>query len=542
MIALNFEKRVSVLYGVMVLVICVLLARLYNLSKPETNESMSVLDGQYTARIDVCERSGFVYDRNMKLLSHEKSGYIALVNPAVCKSPVEYAEIIEHGTVVSSFSDIYEKINNGIPFTVLLKDEIQTDIQNLDGVYVYEVYEENENIAKHLLGYNNSDGEGVSGLRKHYSDDLNTKMSQKISAVFEINAKQKSLSPFEIMHEGGDGKEGIVTTIDKPLQMFCDDLESEISSGAIAVSDVQNGEILALASFPGYDSDNIGAVLDSDKGELLNRAIMSFTPGSVFKIIVAAAAIETNYNLWELEYECVGFTEVDGDVFRCHNRSGHGKQTMAEAFANSCNTYFINLGQRTGLDSIIKIAKRLELDKPAEANFLHEIQNYFPDSNNRSLGYLANISFGQGDLCLSPLDMLKVVSAVSTGYITPMSVIRKDDKNMKNDNSDKTQKTRVFRRETCEKMLMMMEKCIEEGTGNRAKTEGLSLGGKTATAQTGRFDEEGVEYVHKWFCGVYPVDNPKYSICILCDYSCKNDVTPAVIFSQICTWLAENGF
>ena len=86
----------------------------------------------------------------------------------------------------------------------------------------------------------------------------------------------------------------------------------------------------------------------------------------------------------------------------------------------------------------------------------------------------------------------------------------------------------------------MMKKCIDEGTGNQAKIFGVNTGGKTATAQTGRFSEDGVEYVHKWFCGVYPIENPRISICVLCDNELDENVSPAVIFGKICSFLLEN--
>ena len=86
-----------------------------------------------------------------------------------------------------------------------------------------------------------------------------------------------------------------------------------------------------------------------------------------------------------------------------------------------------------------------------------------------------------------------------------------------------------------------MEKCVESGTGISAKVQDVRVGGKTATAQTGRFDEYGVEYVHKWFCGVYPADKPRISICVLIDNVTGENMSPAVIFSQICLFLKEKG-
>ena len=538
-----YEKRVTVLYCVIILAVSFLAFRLYNLSKPETNKSMSVLEGQYSSEIDVCEKGGFVYDRNMELLSHKFVGKTALVNPSVCRNAKMYSESLAKYAVSSDTEDIFERINDGIPFTTALSCQADTTrLMSLDGVYVFDVYEENNSIAKHLLGYNNSDGIGVSGLRKEYDELLNLALFSRVSATFESNAKNVSMSPFHLECAEYEKTDGVVTTLDKNLQMLCDGMSDKIQSGAIVVADCTKGEILAMSSFPDYEAERIADVLDSDKGELVNRALQSFTPGSVFKIIMVAAALERDSSLWDLKYTCSGSVEIDKDVFNCHKHDGHGEQTMEEAFANSCNTYFINLGMIIGLDTIAQTMKKLGLDGMSKADFLCESKNYFLDENNNSLGYLANISFGQGDLCLSPLDMISVLSSVSTGCKKDLSVMLADVKNGRMMGRKQAKSERIFSQNAVDKMLIMMEKCITSGTGRNAYINGVEIGGKTATAQTGRFNDAGVEYVHKWFCGVYPVDDPKFSICILCDFSTENVLSPALIFKEICVYLDENGF
>ena len=536
----DYEKRVCAVFCVIVFSAYLLISRLYNLSKPDTNSSMAVLDGQYTGRIDVCRRSGFVYDRNGNLLSHVKDGEIALVNPAECTDALFCADKLSERAVVSDCSDIYEKIMDGVPFTATLAESDEK--MSLDGVYVFDRYKETCDTAIHFLGYNNSDGAGMCGLRAEYGELLGGELCSEVSATFEINAKRMSMSPFTLNKERYLSNDGIVTTLDKNLQMLCDRLEGPIESGAVVVSNAVTGEIVALSSFPSYRVENIGEILDSDKGELLNRALESFTPGSVFKIIVAAAALEKDERLWDYTYECRGCCEIDGNIFRCHNINGHGQISMMEAFANSCNTYFISLGSIVGAEDICKTMKKLRLDEKTTAGFLEETTNHFIDEENTSAGYLANISFGQGNLCLSPLDMTRVVSAVSTGYICPLSVIRGKVTDGCFYEEAKPERTRVFSDNTSEKMLIMMKECVQNGTGKHEGSQKGNTGGKTATAQTGRFNGDGVEYVHKWFCGVYPADNPRYSVCILRDFSTRQEVSLAVIFGNICEYLHENGY
>ncbi len=536
-----YQKRVCVLYCIVLFLVFVLCARLYSLSTPDSNRAMEVLEGQYTGKISVAERSGFVYDRNCELLSHKKTGCVALVNPAECKDAKRLSTVLSGCSKVLSMSQIYERISNGVPFTMSVSEEGSAKILKAgeNGVYVYTLYEENTDIASHFLGYTDADGKGVTGLRRHFNDLLSKQLFGKAEARFETNAKRQSLSPFTLDDETYKGYDGIVTTIDKDLQSFCDGLGEKIGKGAVAVCERNSGEILALSSFPSYDAQKLHTYLDSDKGELVNRVTSSFTPGSVFKIVVAAAALESDESLWDYEYTCTGQTEVDEAVFRCHKKSGHGVQRLADAFANSCNTYFISLAQRIGIEKIAETARKIGLDESTRADFLGESESFFMDENNQTPGYLANISFGQGDLCLSPLDMLKVVTWTTLGYNTPLSVIKGEIADGKRINSDKKEKERVFSKNTCEKILLMMEKCVNEGTGMGAKVDNVFCAGKTATAQTGRFDEEGVEYVHKWFCGVCKTEKSDVAVCVLLESESEENASPAVIFSEICKFLCE---
>ena len=178
-----------------------------------------------------------------------------------------------------------------------------------------------------------------------------------------------------------------------------------------------------------------------------------------------------------------------------------------------------------------------------KADFLCESINYFPDKNNDNRGYLANISFGQGDLCFSPLDMIKMTICAVSGYKTELKAVMGMAKNGEtkfDGQSDNRQ--RVLKPKTVARLICMMKGCVENGTGIGAKSEIVNLGGKTATAQTGRFNEENVEYVHKWFCGVYPAEKPRIIVCVLCDNEEGKSTSPSVVFGKIGEFLAKNGF
>ena len=498
---------------------------------------MTVLEGQYSSRITAAVRSGFIYDSKGKILSHSLDGKVLLINPAKCENALEYAQKLSNVSSVSTSSEIYEKILEGVPFTMVVKN-VRQDL-NLEGVYVFDRYKEENNIARHFIGYTRN-GRGESGLRREYDSYLGGTLYSSVSAVFETDAKRKSLSPFEIDCEKYLSKDGIVTTLDKDLQNFCDSLENDVVSGAVVVADAQNGNILSLSSFPSYDEENLGKFLNSDKGELVNRVTENFTPGSVFKMIVSASALELDENYFDYKYNCEGSVLVDGNTFHCHKRDGHGEISMLDAFSLSCNTYFISLGREIGLLNIADTMIKLGLDANTKADFLTEKTNFFINTQNDLEGYLANISFGQGDLCLSPLDMIKVTSCVSTGILMPLSTIRGKVENGRLCEEKQKSGERIFSENTSEKMALLMNECVVNGTGKAGYTKKIKVGGKTATAQTGRYNGEGVEYVHKWFCGVAETEDKKYSILVLFDFSTQSEKSPAVVFRRIAEFLAEN--
>ncbi len=536
---MKYEKRICALYIVLILCFSILVARLYNLSVTQNNKSLSVLDGQYTGKITACSKSGFIYDRNGRLISHRISGSLALVNPDECDEPLYYADRLSKCSLVSTASDIYEKLMSGIPFTIASDS---SKAIALPGVYMFDTYEEDFSLAPHFMGYKNSDGDGVTGLRLHYSDYLYKENQAEVTALFDTNAKRQSLSPFNLEYEDYISSDGIVTTLDMDVQAFCDSLESDIVSGAVIVSKVETGEILAMSSFPSYDTSNLSQSLESDKGELINRALHSFTPGSVFKIITAISALEKDEALFDYTYTCTGTIETDNSLFRCHKSSGHGEISMADAFSQSCNTYFVSLAQEIGIDAICNTMKKFKLNQKTVCSFMTEADNFFIDEQSQRKSYLANISFGQGDLCLSPLDMAKIINtSVSTHLTEPICI-----KGLLSDgdliSEDLKESTRILKENTAEKLLIMMEKCVNEGTGKAAYADNEFYGGKTATAQTGTFDSDGVEKVNKWFCGVDNVKNPSISIVVLCDFTTNDELSPAVVFKKILEHIGKRHF
>ena len=539
---MSLSKRICILYCSLLLLMWILCLRLYTLSG-SGNKALTVLDGQYSGRIDITQRSGLIYDRYFEVLSHDKYTGLLVVNPSECENISGFSNDAQQLTDEWRSSQIIEKAAQGIPFTVTVSS-IEAGKRLSDkykGVYFVQGAEENTDTAQHFIGYSQGN-RGITGLRYHYNDLLYRELYTKSYGTFSRNAANRSISKLTLHDMCGKNTDGIITSIDKELQHFCDSLESLIKSGCIVVADSSNGEILALSSFPHYDASNLSYYLDSEKGELLNRSVQSYTPGSVFKIIISASALEANPHYYDYTYSCMGSIDIDSNTFNCHKKQGHGTLSMKDAFAQSCNCYFMALASEIGIEKIILTARKAGLDTPAAADFLYESSHRFINTENTSAGYLANISIGQGDLCISPLDMINVMICASTGYSVPLSAVLGKVSDGKAVFTEQSRKKKVFTQKTVDLLCTMMEECVNSGTGRYGKSEDVRMGGKTATAQTGRFNKEGVEYVHKWFCGFYDGTGKRYVFCILCDNTPENLLSPSVVSGKLSLYFKENGY
>lgn len=539
----NPSKRAVAVYCAFLICFCFLCARLYRLS--EGNRAMGVLGGQYSRRLEVARRSAFVYDRNMRLISHKDDGYVILTDPAALDGSVNSlcSELSEASG--NDADELSEMLLSGKTLLLSAKQDAPVSAAAAKkGVYVFRKYAENYGIAVHLSGYKNADGKGMSGLQKKYAGIL-SELSGEVSAVYQANAVNAVIPDggFIVCDKGYTSDDGVVLTIDKELQEFCDGLAGEyIDCGAIAVCDVKTGEILACSSFPEYNQNRVGDYLSSDRAELVNRAEKTFTPGSVFKLVVAAAALEESEDNFDFEYTCTGSTEVGGETFCCHKKSGHGAQTLADAFANSCNTYFIALGRKTGMAQITETARKMGLGQQVFADILSSDAANLPDNAQSDEKLLANISFGQGTLLVSPLDMINVTNVCATGFLPTLSTVKGIYSGQTLKQPQKNEPVRVLSEQTVAKMKIMMRKCVTDGTGNGAFIKSVPNGGKTATAQTGQRLSDGSEILHRWFCGVYPLDNPKYSVCVLCDGNGRTRISPAEIFKIVNKFLINRKF
>lgn len=389
------------------------------------------------------------------------------------------------------------------------------------------------NILSHVIGYISGDGKG-SGIEGAFDYVLAAQDNSTISYLKDIN-NNKISEGYAINME--NSYKGISLTIDYHIQKVAEEaMDSLEIDGAAIVADCASGEILAMVSRPNYDANNLADYLEGTDGELLNKGILQYNPGSVFKIIVATAFLENHYND-EMIYECTGKTQIDGIEFVCHKEEGHGKQNIEQAFANSCNCAFYNIGRLVGIDEIFKYSYDFGIgNEVLRINGIYEATGYVPQ-NISSSAELANISIGQGDVMVTPLQIADILCTICNGGIrNQLTLVR----GIVNDEGEceKTQSAtvgRVIGETTARRLLNMMDKAVSQGTGINAQVDYYGAGGKTGSAETG-WEKDGKLMQQGWFAGYFPVKNPKYVCVVIAENGNSGSDSACPVFKLI----AEN--
>lgn len=326
-----------------------------------------------------------------------------------------------------------------------------------------------------------------------------------LTVNYQIDAKGRMLTGDNgtVYDSGYNSREGYILTIDKDIQQICYDAAKSIKNGTVIVMDAETSRILACVNKP----DNT----------YINKAFSRYNVGSVFKLVTAACALENNY---DYKYLCTGSVKVGDTVFSCQNNHSHGFVNLKTALAQSCNCYFINLALELGADKMLDTANKFGFNDVVNLFGKWKIttSNLPSFDELRSKGELSLFGFGQGKLTASPLQIGSVLCTISNGgkYIPPSIGRGKKEANGSITENQLPESHEVISKNTAETLLNYMRFVVTNGTASNAESSAHKSAGKTATAQTGRY-QFGTEIKNTWFAGVYPYDNPKYCIVIMCE-------------------------
>ena len=523
-----FSKRAAICFFIIIVLFFSCILRVAGTALSDYSE---VQKNQSSLRLTAGNLRGTIYDRNMVPITNGKAKIIAAVSPTP-RAVTAISSVLEG----AELENVLERLKSGKPVLCEVPEII-----DCDGIACTTVYEHNSAYtpAVHLIGYTDSDFHGVSGLQKAYDGILYSE--RQAAFVYTIDGQGDILSGIkpEIENDSSVTAGGVVSTIDVNIQAIAEDAAKAIQTGAVVIADAESSKIRAMVSRPDFDCTKITDALESHDSPLLNRATSAFNVGSVFKPCVAAAGIESGKG--GFTYTCLGSCKIIDRYFKCHKQSGHGLMSLKSGLANSCNTFFYNFAFLIGGEMIYNMASSLNFGKSLEiCDGISTAKGSLPDKSSLSnIAYLANFSIGQGELLLSPVSMLTLYCAIASdgSYAVP-SVVEGTLSDGKLTEYKRKSRTRVMSEETAKLLRGYLAAVIAEGTGVKASPKTVTAAGKTATAQTGKY-ESGTEICEGWFCGFFPADKPKYTVIVFSENISRQSLSCAEVFAEIADRITE---
>jgi peptidoglycan glycosyltransferase len=409
------------------------------------------------------------------------------------------------------------KVERGV---IMSADGVELAVNSKEGQYFFREYPQGS-LTSPWLGYN-SLRYGRAGVERVYNEELSGQ-----SGILGITSYWDQVvgNP----HRGADLK----LTIDIGVQRAAAEALGE-RKGAVVALDPRTGAVLAMVSYPRYDPNDIDALWedinsDADK-PLLNRAIQGlYPPGSVFKIVVASAGLQTETVTPETEFDDTGTVTAGGFVVNNYGGKVYGKHDFTEAFARSINTTFARVGVKMGADTLASYASDFGFNA-APPWPLGGAKSFFPDPGDMDKAHVAQASYGQGEVLSTPLQMALAAAAVANDgkIMKPYMVSQVLDYHQNVLQETKPQVwLRPLSSQTATSMRDLMVQVVNSGTGTSAALEGVQVAGKTGTAEVANAEP------HAWFVAFAPADDPRVVVAVLVENAGTGGSVAAPIARQV---------
>ncbi len=524
------RKRITKLFLVVGAILFLLIARLAWIQFVQGEKLRQMAIDNRMDDVPVPARRGTIYDRNGKELVVSVSAESVMAFPADVRKGDPEKTARELAAILNmDYNEIYGKITKKknavwIKRKVELSKSKKIREKNLPGIGVYEESQRtypNGSLAAHVLGYVGIDNIGLNGIEMSMNKELEGKpgriVSEKDAAGREIpQATHKYIEPVP--------GNSLVLTIDETIQYFVEReidkvMEERRPKGvSVIVMEPKTGAILAMANRPMFDPNKYN---DYPRETWRNNAIwMNYEPGSTFKIITSAAALEEGVVKPESRFFDPGFIMVADRRIKCwrYPRT-HGAQSFEEVVQNSCNPGFVEVGLDLGKDRFYKYIKAFGFGEKTGVPLAGESKGIVISEQDVKPISIATISIGQS-ISVTPIQLISAVSAVANGgeLMKPQLVreIRSADNTIVEEIKPESQKE-VISKSTAKQLNGILEKVISQGSGRDAIVEGYRMAGKTGTAQkAGRGGYAQGKYISS-FAGFGPVDDPKIAVLIVID-------------------------
>lgn len=520
----------------------------------------------------ITAQRGIIYDANMSVLAQSASAWkISLNATAFAEIPAKAQEQV-YSVLINTLGVTREYLENKASYkqynSVRIKTKVEKEAKDKLEAFVKGTFIDKNNneqsfgsvvmidedvkryypystLASQILGFTGTDNNGLSGLESYYNSTLTGVDGRVISARSNSSVAQDI--EYKSVYEAKQGT-SLVLTVDETIQRYLENAlsscyeTSKANSCTGIVMDVKTGAILAMSTKGDFDPndpytindkrtiESINKITDTKEKEKAeeeamysqwrNRAISdTYEPGSVFKLITMAAGLEENVVKYDEKFTCTGSVNVADRIYSCHNTAGHGTQTLTEGLMNSCNPYFITIGQRLGVDTFYKyfeafgFTEETGIDLPGEASPKAGVTYFKKDTMTKV--NLASSSFGQS-FQITPIQMITAVNAIANdGKLMQPYIVSKtldSDGNVILQNQP-IEKRQVVSESTSEKIMASMEQVALNGTARNAYVAGYRVGGKTGTSDK----LNNVGQVVASFVGVAPTNDPRITVLIVVD-------------------------
>ena len=451
----------------------------------------------------------------------------------------------------------------------LLKENPKKSPTKLQGIWLQpdsKRYYPYSSLAANVLGFVNADNQGGVGLEAKYNDVLEGTAGMTVSA--KNAAGTEMLYQFEQYYDAEDGHD-LVLTLDVEVQSYLEKgIESmlekfDAAKGATGiVMNVNTGAIVGMASYPNYDSNQYGMILDTTLQEALDKSLAeieknrssyeseeayqeavsaarsnaintawrnkcidsTYEPGSTFKPITLAAALEEGLVNKNSTFNCTGSVKVGKWTIHCSKKAGHGLQSLEVAVGNSCNPAFINIGQRLGGEKFYEYMQAFGLTEPTGVDMIGETKGIVSKTSlMNDAASLASYSFGQ-TFNVTPLELIRAQAAcINGGYLYTPYVVEQELDGEGNVvyQHEATPVRQVISEETSTTVRECLEYVVASGTGRNGQVAGYRIGGKTGTADKTATRNTTKEVVVSFMCFA-PADDPQYIMLITMDTPSRN--------------------
>lgn len=539
------RRRAVIVCGVIELILVLLLVRLFYIQMFMAPRLQKAAYEQQTRDRLISPERGDILDRNGVAIATTKTVAAISVIHAQVEEPEKVAQILSEKLDLD-YKETLEKINKRVAL-MRIKTKVDKKLAEeiaslkLKGVKVDEdilrVYPYNT-LAAQVIGFVGKDNQGIIGLESKYEEYLK---GEKGKIMTQTDGRGRELKNSEQNRVPPVAGYDLVTSIDINLQQYAEQTIEKVvrgknaKRGSIIMMNPQNGEMLAMASYPSFNLNEpykinnaeLEAVWDTmsqkEKNDALNQMWRNFNindtyePGSTFKVITSSAGLEEGVVSEDSSFNCGGGRTVAGRYIKCwRSPRSHGSESFVQGVQNSCNPVFMDIAAKLGSDKFYEYMLKFGFDKKTGIDLPGEAVGIMHKKDKIGPVELATMSFGQS-FQITPLQLIRAISSAVNGgrLVTPHFAVE-----LRNENGEKA-KTFEYKDagnpisvDTSERMKKILESVVATGTGNKTYIPGYRIGGKTATSE--KLPRKSGKYIAS-FCAFAPAENPQVIALVLVD-------------------------